>query len=259
MSLLWRLHQVHHTDLDVDLTTGIRFHPIEIILSALYKAAVVVALGADPWIVILFEAVLNCFGRLHARQCPRSGQAGRNIALGVLHARYASRPPLGRPGRNQFQFRLLPVGLGSRLRHHAAGARKGPARYRTRPCRASRPGEARLCWYPADAVSHHRAHISGCMGPAAKCAATAAAARQCILARRVDKIASAFRYNIREVPASRPPLPMLMGERKGAWHDRLVPFLSPTNVGRGGREAAGVGATAGCLRPPSCLRRAAPV
>src|SRR4051794_37422145 len=57
--LLWRLHQVHHTDLDVDLTTGIRFHPIEIVLSALYKAAIVVALGADPWIVILFEAVLN--------------------------------------------------------------------------------------------------------------------------------------------------------------------------------------------------------
>jgi sterol desaturase/sphingolipid hydroxylase (fatty acid hydroxylase superfamily) len=57
--LLWRLHQVHHTDLDVDLTTGIRFHPIEIVLSALYKAAIVVALGVDPWIVILFEAVLN--------------------------------------------------------------------------------------------------------------------------------------------------------------------------------------------------------
>jgi sterol desaturase/sphingolipid hydroxylase (fatty acid hydroxylase superfamily) len=57
--VLWRLHQVHHTDLDVDLTTGIRFHPIEIILSALYKAAVVAALGVDPWVVILFEAVLN--------------------------------------------------------------------------------------------------------------------------------------------------------------------------------------------------------
>ena len=57
--LLWRLHQVHHTDLDVDLTTGIRFHPIEIVLSALYKAAIVTVLGIDPWIVILFEAVLN--------------------------------------------------------------------------------------------------------------------------------------------------------------------------------------------------------
>src|SRR4051812_14000518 len=57
--LLWRLHQVHHADLDVDLTTGIRFHPIEIVLSSLYKAAVAAVLGINPWVVILFEAVLN--------------------------------------------------------------------------------------------------------------------------------------------------------------------------------------------------------
>ena len=57
--MLWRLHQVHHTDLDVDVTTGVRFHPVEIILSALYKAAIVALLGIDPWVVVLFEAVLN--------------------------------------------------------------------------------------------------------------------------------------------------------------------------------------------------------
>ena len=57
--LLWRLHQVHHADLDVDLTTGVRFHPVEIVLSALWKAVLVVALGAGPWAVILFEAALN--------------------------------------------------------------------------------------------------------------------------------------------------------------------------------------------------------
>jgi sterol desaturase/sphingolipid hydroxylase (fatty acid hydroxylase superfamily) len=55
----WRLHQVHHADLDVDLTTGVRFHPLEIIISMIYKAVIVAALGIDPWIVILFEAVLN--------------------------------------------------------------------------------------------------------------------------------------------------------------------------------------------------------
>jgi len=55
----WRLHQVHHADLDVDLTTGIRFHPVEIVASALWKALIVLLLGADPWTVILFEAVLN--------------------------------------------------------------------------------------------------------------------------------------------------------------------------------------------------------
>jgi sterol desaturase/sphingolipid hydroxylase (fatty acid hydroxylase superfamily)/3-mercaptopyruvate sulfurtransferase SseA len=57
--LLWRLHQVHHTDLDVDLTTGVRFHPVEILLSALLKALVVVLLGAPAVAVLVFEAALN--------------------------------------------------------------------------------------------------------------------------------------------------------------------------------------------------------
>ncbi|MDP4823173.1 MAG: sterol desaturase family protein [Aestuariivirgaceae bacterium] len=57
--VLWRLHQVHHADEDVDLTTGLRFHPLEIILSLVYKAAIVLALGIDPWAVVLFEAMLN--------------------------------------------------------------------------------------------------------------------------------------------------------------------------------------------------------
>ena len=55
----WRLHQVHHADLDVDLTTGIRFHPLEILISMIYKAGLVAALGVDPWVVIAFEATLN--------------------------------------------------------------------------------------------------------------------------------------------------------------------------------------------------------
>jgi sterol desaturase/sphingolipid hydroxylase (fatty acid hydroxylase superfamily) len=57
--LLWRLHRVHHTDLDIDLTTGVRFHPIEIGLSMLYKIVLVIALGAAPWAVLVFELILN--------------------------------------------------------------------------------------------------------------------------------------------------------------------------------------------------------
>lgn len=56
---LWRLHRVHHTDLDYDVTTGARFHPIEIILSMLIKLAVVIAIGAPPVAVLLFEIILN--------------------------------------------------------------------------------------------------------------------------------------------------------------------------------------------------------
>jgi sterol desaturase/sphingolipid hydroxylase (fatty acid hydroxylase superfamily) len=56
---LWRLHRVHHADLDYDLTTGARFHPIEIILSMLIKFAVIAALGPPVVAVILFEVILN--------------------------------------------------------------------------------------------------------------------------------------------------------------------------------------------------------
>jgi sterol desaturase/sphingolipid hydroxylase (fatty acid hydroxylase superfamily) len=58
---LWRLHRVHHADLDFDATTGLRFHPIEIFLSLGYKVGVIVLLGAIPWAVIAFEAILNAF------------------------------------------------------------------------------------------------------------------------------------------------------------------------------------------------------
>ncbi len=57
--LLWRLHMVHHADLDYDLTTGLRFHPIEVILSMGLKIAVVVALGPPVVSVLIFEVLLN--------------------------------------------------------------------------------------------------------------------------------------------------------------------------------------------------------
>lgn len=56
---LWRLHRVHHSDLDFDVTTAIRFHPLEIVLSMLIKMTVVLALGAPPLAVLIFEVALN--------------------------------------------------------------------------------------------------------------------------------------------------------------------------------------------------------
>ncbi|MGR9000146.1 MAG: sterol desaturase family protein, partial [Gammaproteobacteria bacterium] len=58
-SLLWHLHQVHHTDLEFDATTAIRFHPLEIMISMLYKALCIYLIGANPWAVIAFEIILN--------------------------------------------------------------------------------------------------------------------------------------------------------------------------------------------------------
>lgn len=57
--VLWRVHRVHHADLDFDVTTGVRFHPLEILLSVLVKCAAVVLIGASALAVVLFEVVLN--------------------------------------------------------------------------------------------------------------------------------------------------------------------------------------------------------
>ena len=56
---LWRLHRMHHADQEFDLTTGLRFHPGEIIVSMAIKLALVLALGLPPVVVLLFEVVLN--------------------------------------------------------------------------------------------------------------------------------------------------------------------------------------------------------
>jgi sterol desaturase/sphingolipid hydroxylase (fatty acid hydroxylase superfamily) len=57
--LLWKLHRVHHLDLDMDITTGVRFHPIEIIMSALIKSAAVFIFGISVVAVLIFEILLN--------------------------------------------------------------------------------------------------------------------------------------------------------------------------------------------------------
>jgi sterol desaturase/sphingolipid hydroxylase (fatty acid hydroxylase superfamily) len=57
--VLWRLHRMHHADLEFDVTTGVRFHPVEIVLSMLIKAVVVLALGAPALAVLIFEVLLN--------------------------------------------------------------------------------------------------------------------------------------------------------------------------------------------------------
>lgn len=72
--ILWRIHRMHHADKGIDLTTALRFHPIEIVLSMAWKAAVVIALGAPPTAVLVFEVVLNgaaMFNHANLRLGPR--------------------------------------------------------------------------------------------------------------------------------------------------------------------------------------------
>lgn len=58
-NLLWRFHRVHHSDLDLDVTSALRFHPVEILYSALYKILIILLFGISPEVVLIFEIVLN--------------------------------------------------------------------------------------------------------------------------------------------------------------------------------------------------------
>ena len=57
--ILWRFHMMHHYDLDLDVTSGVRFHPVEIVISTGVKALSVLVLGVAPLAVVIFEIVLN--------------------------------------------------------------------------------------------------------------------------------------------------------------------------------------------------------
>ncbi|MEQ9519450.1 MAG: sterol desaturase family protein [Parvibaculum sp.] len=80
--LFWRLHKVHHADPEIDTSTGVRFHPVEILLSMAIKLAAVTALGAAPVAVILFEIVLNAtslFNHGNVRLAPRVDRWVRRV------------------------------------------------------------------------------------------------------------------------------------------------------------------------------------
>ncbi|MFQ5717898.1 MAG: sterol desaturase family protein, partial [Nitrospinales bacterium] len=55
----WRFHVVHHSDLDLDVSSGLRFHPVEILGSMFYKMGIILALGPSPLAVVTFEIILN--------------------------------------------------------------------------------------------------------------------------------------------------------------------------------------------------------
>ncbi|HBR51814.1 MAG TPA: sterol desaturase, partial [Nitrospira sp.] len=56
---LWRFHMMHHSDLDLDVSSGVRFHPVEIVISTGVKTLSVLVLGVAPLAVVIFEVVLN--------------------------------------------------------------------------------------------------------------------------------------------------------------------------------------------------------
>ena len=76
---LWRLHRVHHADQDFDVTTGTRFHPIEILLSVVIKCAAVAAIGASPVAVLAFEVLLNATAMFNHANASLPAWAERSV------------------------------------------------------------------------------------------------------------------------------------------------------------------------------------
>jgi sterol desaturase/sphingolipid hydroxylase (fatty acid hydroxylase superfamily) len=94
---LWRFHRVHHADRDIDVTTAIRFHPVEIALSMLLKIGLVYLLGAPALGIILFEIILNgtaMFNHANIR-LPQWARCGS--APGDRDARHAPGASFGGP------------------------------------------------------------------------------------------------------------------------------------------------------------------
>lgn len=126
--ILWRLHIVHHFDEDIDVTTGARFHPVEIVLSMVIKVFVILSLGASVEAVLTFEIILNAmamfnhsnvkipkgldallrrivvtpdFHRVHHSKIPREHHSNFGFNLSVwdfIFRTYISQPKLGHQG-----------------------------------------------------------------------------------------------------------------------------------------------------------------
>lgn len=92
---LWRVHRVHHADTAVDVTTGLRFHPLELLLSMLLKAGLIIAMGAPASAVLIFEVLLNACAMFNHSNfvLPQRGerQLRRLLITPTLHRIHHSR------------------------------------------------------------------------------------------------------------------------------------------------------------------------
>lgn len=82
--ILWRLHRVHHADTEIDVSTGLRFHPLEIALSMVIKLALVATLGIPVIAVLIFEVVLNASSLFNHSNLRLPGSVDRGLRLFIV-------------------------------------------------------------------------------------------------------------------------------------------------------------------------------
>lgn len=106
--LLWRIHRMHHSDQGFDLTTALRFHPLEIVLSMVWKAGIIVLLGAPVFAVLIFEIVLNgmaMFNHANARLPQRLDHTLRKLLVTPdMHRVHHSAIPIETDSNYGFNF-----------------------------------------------------------------------------------------------------------------------------------------------------------
>ncbi len=105
---LWHLHKVHHTDLRFDVTTALRFHPLEIAVSMLWKVIVVALLGAPVLSVVIFEVVLNAAAMFNHANIKLSDKADRVLRRMIvtpdMHRIHHSTRPIETDSNYGFNF-----------------------------------------------------------------------------------------------------------------------------------------------------------
>ena len=84
LPILWRLHMMHHSDLDFDVTTGVRFHPLEVLLSMGIKIAVVIFVGISALALLIFEVLLNATSMFNHGNVRLPARIDRILRLGVV-------------------------------------------------------------------------------------------------------------------------------------------------------------------------------
>ena len=125
--LFWRLHRVHHADLDFDVTTGARFHPVEIVSVDADQVRRDPRAGPAGGRGAAVRGPAQCHVDVQPRQRAPAGGRRPRPALARGDAGHAPRPPLDRSARDQQQLRLQPAVVGPAVRH-LPGAARGRSR-----------------------------------------------------------------------------------------------------------------------------------
>ena len=114
--LFWRIHRVHHADTGLDLTTGLRFHPLEILVSMVWKSAVILAIGAPAVCVLIFEIVLNGAAMFNHANLRLPGRVERLLRYVIVTPEMHSIHHSARPRRNRHELRFQFFALGPAVR-----------------------------------------------------------------------------------------------------------------------------------------------